>query len=94
MQPFDVETGLGSLLKASAYLSCFPDLYQMEYRYAERITAHRTILEGAIFGILAGLTKQGFQGLVIRFNSTCKVSADEVAIKLLCRKDDGQSFLL
>ena len=44
-QSFEVETGLGSLLKVSTFLSCFPDLYRMEYRYAERITAHRTILE-------------------------------------------------
>ena len=30
-QSFEVDTGLGSLLKASAFLSCFPDLYWMEY---------------------------------------------------------------
>ena len=31
MKSFEVETGLGSLLKASTFLSCFPDLYRMEY---------------------------------------------------------------
>ena len=31
MQSFEVEIGLGSLLKASTFLSCFPDLHQMEY---------------------------------------------------------------
>ena len=39
-----------------------------------------------------GLTKQGFQGLVVGFNG--KVSAEKVMMKLLHREDDGQSFFL
>ena len=40
----------------------------------------------------SGLTKQGFQRLVVRFNG--KVSTDEVAMKLLHCEDDGQGFFL
>ena len=61
-QSFEVDTGLGRLLKASAVLSCFPDLHQMEYRFAENITAHQTILEGAMFGILLVSPNKVFKG--------------------------------
>ena len=36
----------------------------MEYRYAERITAHQTILEGAMFRILLVSPTNGFNGEV------------------------------
>ena len=62
MQSCEVDTGLGSLLKASAFSICFPDLYQMEYQYAERITAHRAILEGAMFGIHLVSPNKVFKG--------------------------------
>ena len=62
MKSFEVETGLRSLLKASTFLSCFPDLYRMEYRYTKRINAHRMILEGAVFEILLVSPNKVFKG--------------------------------
>ena len=62
MQSFDVESGLGSLLKVSVLLSCFPHLYQMEYWHAERMIAQQTILEEAMFGILLVSPNMVFKG--------------------------------